>query len=248
MTALFEVALTAAFAGGFAGGVHCAGMCGGIVHMLCAGAGRPRGAPALGYLLAFNAGRVTSYACAGALAGALGQAGLLTRAAPMLQPLMFALASLMLVALGFYLAGALPLVSRIEAAGAWLWRGIQPWSRHLLPVTSWRRALGLGALWGWLPCGMVYAVLLTALALGTWWQGAALMLAFGIGTLPNLLGIGIAWRQFDRLRHARAPRVLAGAAVAAFGLYGLANVMHPALAADGGLLCYVIPGLVDWLR
>ena len=247
MNGLFEVALTAAFVGGFAGGVHCAGMCGGIVHMLCAAQGRPHGAPAMHHLLAFNAGRVASYAFAGALAGALGQAGLLTRAAPMLQPLMFALASLMLVALGFYLAGAMPLMRRIEAAGAWLWRGIQPWSRHVLPVTSWRRALGLGALWGWLPCGMVYAVLLTALALGSWWQGAALMLAFGFGTLPNLLGIGLAWRQFERLRRARAPRVLAGAAVAAFGVYGLANLMHPA-AADGGLLCYVIPGLGDWLQ
>ena len=248
MNGLLEVALTAAFVGGFAGGVHCAGMCGGIVHMLCAGAGSTRSAPTWRYLFAFNAGRVASYAGAGALAGALGQAGLLTRAAPVLQPVMFALASLMLVALGFYLAGAMPLMTRIEAAGAWLWRRIQPWSRRVLPVTSWQRALGLGALWGWLPCGMVYAVLLTALALGSWWQGAALMLAFGCGTLPNLLGIGLAWRQFDGLRRAGAPRMFAGAAVAAFGVYGLLNVMQPAAIADGGLLCYVIPGLGSWLR
>ena len=248
MNGLVEVALMAAFTGGLAGGVHCAGMCGGIVHMLCAHPDRPRSAPVLRYLLAFNAGRVASYACAGALAGALGEAGLLTRAAPLLQPLLFALASVMLVTLGLYLAGALPLMTRIEAAGGWLWRGIQPWSRHVLPVTSVRRALGLGALWGWLPCGMVYAVLLTALALGSWWQGAVLMLAFGLGTLPNLLGIGYAWRQFDRLRRASAPRMLAGGAVAAFGIYGLLNVMQPAAVADGGLLCYVIPGFGAWLR
>ena len=248
MTALLEVALLAAFTGGLAGGVHCAGMCGGIVHMLCARPDHPRGAPVLRYLLAFNAGRVASYACAGALAGALGEAGLLTRAAPLLQPLLFALASLMLVMLGLYLAGAMPLLTRIEAAGAWLWRGIQPLSRLVLPVTSVPRALGLGALWGWLPCGMVYAVLLTALALGSWWQGAALMFAFGLGTLPNLLGVGYAWRQLNGLRRAGAPRRLAGGAVAAFGIYGLLNVMQPAAFADGGLLCHVIPGLGGWLR
>lgn len=247
MSGLLGAALIAAFTGGLAGGVHCAGMCGGIVHMLCAPGGRARGASSTGYLLAFNVGRVASYAGAGALAGALGQAGLLTRAAPLLQPLFFALASLMLVALGLYLAGALPLLARIEAAGAALWRVIQPWSRHVLPVNSFPRALGLGALWGWLPCGMVYAVLLTALALGSWWQGAALMAAFGAGTLPNLLGIGLFWRQCDGLRRAGAPRVIAGGAVAAFGIYGLVNLAQPA-GVDGGLLCHVIPGLGDWLR
>jgi hypothetical protein len=243
MNALFEVALTAAFVGGLAGGVHCAGMCGGIVHVLCAGPGRSRGAPSLRYLLAFNAGRVASYACAGALAGALGQAGLLTRAAPVLQPLMFALASLMLVTLGLYLAGAMPLLARIEAAGAWLWRGIQPWSRRVLPVTSLPRALGLGALWGWMPCGMVYAVLMTALAFGSWWQGAVLMLAFGAGTLPNLFGIGLAWRQLDRLRAASAPRAVAGCAVALFGIYGLVKALQPAAMGSDGLFCYFMPGL-----
>jgi len=248
MNALLVIALTAAFAGGLAGGVHCAGMCGGIVRVLCAGSGRLDRPPSLRYLLAYNAGRITSYACAGALAGALGQAGLLTRAAPLLQPLMFALASFMLVALGLYLAGALPMMTRIEAAGAWLWRGIQPWSRHMLPVKSLPRALGLGALWGWLPCGMVYAVLLTALALGSWWQGALVMLAFGFGTLPNLLGIGLLWRQFDRLRRASIPRVLAGGVIAAFGIYGLLKIIQPAAIAGDGLLCYFAPGLGNWLR
>ncbi len=77
MNALFEIALGAAFVGGLAGGVHCAGMCGGIVHALCAAPGRQHGAPSMRYLLAYNGGRIASYA----FAGALGQAGLLTCAA-----------------------------------------------------------------------------------------------------------------------------------------------------------------------
>ena len=240
---MFELALAAAGVAGLAGGVHCAGMCGAIVGALCNSSGRQDAAPPLRYLLAYNAGRITSYACAGALAGALGQAGLLTRAAPLLQPLMFALASLMLVVLGMYLAGAAPVMGRFEAAGAWLWRGISPWSRHLLPVTSLPRALGLGALWGWLPCGMVYAVLLTALALGNWWQGAAVLFAFGLGTLPNLLGIGLLWRRFSQLRSTGMPRMLAGGVIAAFGIYGLTKIFQSAAIAGDGLLCHTVPGL-----
>lgn len=245
---MFELVLAAAFVAGLAGGVHCAGMCGGIVGALCNSSGRQDTAPPARYLLAYNAGRITSYACAGALAGALGQAGLLTRAAPLLQPLMFALASLMLVALGLHLAGAASVMDRLEAAGAWLWRGVAPWSSRLLPVTSLPRALGLGALWGWLPCGMVYAVLLTALALGSWWQGAVVLAAFGLGTLPNLLGIGLLWRRFSQLRRTGTPRVLAGGAVAAFGVYGLLKAMQPAAIAGNELLCYWMPGLSSWLQ
>ena len=248
MNALFEIALGAAVVGGLAGGLHCAGMCGGIVHALCAAPGGRHGGPRMRYLLAYNAGRIASYMCAGAIAGAIGQAGLLTRAAPVLQPVFFALASLMLVALGLYLAGMLPMLSAIEAAGGRLWRAIQPLTRRLLPVNSLPRALGLGALWGWLPCGMVYAVLLTALALGSWWQGGALLLAFGLGTLPNLLGVGLLWKQIDRLRRFGALRRFAGCAVALFGVFSLTGLFRPAVVAGDALLCYVVPGLGAWLR
>lgn len=244
---MFEIALSAAFVGGLAGSLHCAGMCGGIVRVMCAQPGSGA-APPWPHLLAYNGGRIASYMLAGALAGALGEAGLLTRAAPMLQPLMYFLASLMLVALGLYLTGVAPVVARIEAAGLWLWRRLQPWTAKLLPVTSVPRALALGALWGWLPCGMVYAVLLTALALGSWWQGAVLMLAFGLGTLPNMLGIGLFYQRLERWRRAALVRVLAGGAIAAFGVFGLIKAWHPAAMAGGGLLCYMIPGLEVWFQ
>lgn len=244
---MFEIALSAAFVGGLAGGLHCAGMCGGIVRVLCAAPGSGT-VPKWPHLLAYNGGRIFSYVVAGMLAGAIGEAGLLTRAAPMLQPLMFFLASLMLTALGLYLTGLAPVVLRIEAVGTWLWRLVQPWTGRMLPVTSAVRAAGLGALWGWLPCGMVYAVLLTALALGSWWQGGVLMLAFGLGTLPNMLGIALFYEKIESLRPAGAARVLAGGAIAAFGLFGIAKAWHPAAMAGGGLLCYMIPGLETWFQ
>ena len=248
MNAMLEVALAAAFIGGIAGGAHCAGMCGGIVHALCSAPGSRAGTRRLQYLFAYNAGRIASYVCAGALAGAIGQAGLLTRAAPVLQPVLFALASLMLVALGLYLAGVLPMLARLEVAGARLWRAIQPLTSRLLPVDTLPRALGLGALWGWLPCGMVYAVLLTALAFGSWWQGAAIMFVFGAGTLPNLLGLGLLSKQIAQLRRAGLARACAGGIVAVFGIYSLIGIFQPGAMAGDGLLCHVIPGLDNWLH
>lgn len=243
MSGFLGVALLAALIGGFAGGLHCAGMCGGIVQALCSSAGSGPLRRKLNYLAAYNAGRIGSYAIAGALAGAVGEAGLLTRAAPVLQPVFFAFASLMLIALGLYLAGALPALTRIEAAGSRLWASVQPLTRHLLPVDSLARALGLGALWGWLPCGMVYAVLLAALALASWWQGALLMLAFGAGTLPNLLGLGFIAGALGTLRRKSRARMLAGCLVAAFGVYSLGSVAHSSSQAGDGTLCRVVPGL-----
>jgi sulfite exporter TauE/SafE len=120
------------------------------------------------------------------------------------------------------LAGATAVLSRLETAGAWLWRHIQPWSRAVLPVTSLPRALGLGALWGWLPCGMVYSVVLIALASGSTLRGAAVMLAFGLGTLPNLLAIGMLLARATTC--ARGMRIATGAVVAGFGVYGLVSL------------------------
>jgi sulfite exporter TauE/SafE len=226
MTGLFGPALAAAFLGGLAGGLHCAGMCGGIVGALCQPSVKASRTGAWRHLVAYNAGRIASYTVAGMLAGALGAAGFLTRGAIFAQPLVVALASVMLIALGLSLAGITPIVRRIEVLGAWLWRLIQPWTGHLLPVTSIPRALALGALWGWLPCGMVYAVLVTALALGNWWQGALVLFAFGIGTLPNLLGIGLFWQNSNCLARARVPRLAVGVTIAAFGIYGLMRAGH----------------------
>ena len=226
MTGLLGPVLAAAFLAGLAGGLHCAGMCGGIIGALCQPSFNASAAPSWRNLAAYNAGRIASYTAAGILVGALGAAGFLTRAAPIAQPLAMALASVMLIALGLSLAGISAVVRRIEIVGVWLWRLVQPWTAALLPVTTLSRAFALGALWGWLPCGMVYAVLVTALALGGWWQGGLVLFAFGLGTLPNLLGIGLFWQHPHVLGRVRVTRVIAGLVIAAFGLYGLVRAGH----------------------
>ena len=217
-----EFSIIAVFLVGLLGGVHCLGMCGSIVGIFTTqlSADRARWP----FHLAYSSGRVTSYAVAGALVGAIGQAGFLMRDAVPVQHLLFALSSLMLVLLGLYIAGLWGAVRKIESLGGGLWKHLQPFTKKLLPANTVPRALALGALWGWLPCGLVYSVLVTSLASGSALQGALIMAAFGLGTLPNLLVIGMFWERIKH--HVQSPRVrmTAGLVVVGFGLYGLFRV------------------------
>ncbi len=220
---------------GLAGGAHCAGMCGGIVGALALAPGSRRRPVA--FAAAYHLGRACSYAAAGAIAGAFGQAGLALRGTLATHQALFALASLSLLAAGLYVAGYAPFVRRLEAAGGALWRRVEPWSRPLIPARTPLQAGLLGMLWGWLPCGMVYAALLLALASGSALAGATTLAAFALGTLPSLVAVGFAARSASRRPVRRAFRSLAGLAIAALGVYGLARLgLHFAAMAD---LCEV---------
>lgn len=217
-----EFSTIAVFFVGLLGGVHCLGMCGSIVGILTAQL--PKHGARWPFHLAYNSGRIASYTLAGLLAGAIGQAGLLLRDVVPIQHLLFALSSLMLIALGMYLAGIWSMVRHIEMAGSALWKRIQPLTRPLFPITTPTRALLLGTLWGWLPCGLVYSVLVTALASGHAQSGALIMLAFGLGTLPNLMAIGLFWERCRLWVRSPRVRLIAGLTVMAFGMYGLFKV------------------------
>jgi hypothetical protein len=228
---------TAAFLAGLAGGVHCAAMCGPIAAM-CSGAGRL--AP-WRRALAYNGGRIASYAVAGALAGAFGHAGLALRGGHSAQTIMAVLAGTTMLVLALHLAGCAPVTRRLEAAGALLWRRLQPYAKRFLPADTFPRALGLGALWGWLPCGMVYAVLVTAVATADAAQGALVMLAFGAGTLPNMLAITLARGRLTHVLRMKALRVLAATVVAGLGALGLSFAVHAHAPGIADFLCRFAP-------
>lgn len=212
--------LIGAFVVGLLGGVHCLGMCGGIVGALTLGQPGPRAsAPGFWMLqLGYNLGRLTSYMLAGALAGGLGL--LLASAGPLgeAQKLLSVVAGLFMIVLGLYLAGWWNGLSKVERAGGTLWRRIEPLGRRLLPVRSPGHAFLLGMVWGWLPCGLVYSTLIWALSAGGVLSGALLMGAFGLGTLPNLLLMGAAAGWLAGWLRKPAVRRLAGALVILFGL------------------------------
>ena len=176
--------------------------------------------------LAYNGGRILSYALAGAIAGALGAASLGLEGQVPARLILYLFANLMLIALGFYLLGATRALAFTERAGQALWRRVQPLTRRFLPATKVRQAFPLGMLWGWLPCGLVYSALASALSAGSAARGAALMLAFGLGTLPNLLLAGIVLARINEFVRRPLVRMLSGLLVLGFGVYGLFGLRY----------------------
>lgn len=214
-----ELSLISALLVGLLGGGHCAGMCGGIVSAVSLSL--PGQQPKVGYHFSYNAGRIASYTLAGVLAGVLGSSSLFLNHLLPVEKLLYLLANLMLIALGLYLAGWWRGVLVLERAGGALWKRIQPLSKKFLPVHTWRQAFVLGLLWGWLPCGLVYSVLVAALATGSALQGGALMLAFGLGTLPALLAMGMAAVRIKGFLQHLWVRRGSGLLVLGFGVFGL---------------------------
>jgi sulfite exporter TauE/SafE len=258
---MLDVSLMSVFLLGLLGGVHCAGMCGGIVAAI-GGLGAPgtdapsdtrarapfpvpvvaaRARTPWATLLRFNAGRLTSYTLAGAIAGGAGSLAWVAARMLPVQQFAFVATNLVLIAVGAYVLGAARWVHAVETAGQGtlgrLWNRLRPLAARSLASPDPARAYVTGLVWGWVPCGMVYAALLSALVSGGPLAGAATMLAFGAGTLPNLLGLG--WAAHRAGAGLRAPwvKTAAGIAIIAFGLAGLARLDPLAHLQELAALC-----------
>lgn len=229
------LALVPVFLIGLLGGVHCVGMCGGIVGAFSVATPPAKAFPiavvtqtrSVGFLpegslrvLAFNLGRIASYMVAGAVAGLLGSIPALIRITT-LQSIGYWLANVLLIALGLTLMNLWHGLARVESLGLWLWRRVQPLISRFLPVETVWQAAALGSLWGWVPCGMVYSVLMTALLTGSALHGALVMLAFGLGTLPLLFSMGLLGTRLQTNLQKPMVRTLAGLVVLSFGLLGM---------------------------
>jgi sulfite exporter TauE/SafE len=220
---MLETNLFAAFLTGLLGGTHCVGMCGGIVAaMSFQGNARQPFVFHLGY----SAGRMVSYAALGALVGLIGSAAFLSDSLYPLQRGLYVLAQIVLILLGLYLAGLNQSIRLLEHVGSAVWRRVQPLLGRVMPVRNLGQAVVAGALWGWLPCGLVYSVLVMALSAGGAPQGAGLLLAFGLGTLPNLLLMGWAAESLRSFARQLWVKRVAGLLVAAMGVWGLAQLAH----------------------
>ncbi len=210
--------LMVAFNLGLASQVHCVGMCGGIVAALNI-ATAPRGAVTpLRYALAYNGGRILSYALAGALLGAVGGGALTLFDREIGYRVMRYAAGAILVLNGLALAGWLPRGALFEGLGLRMWRHLQNLGRGLMPINTTPRALAFGMVWGWLPCALVYSTLMLALASASPWRAAAIMAAFGAGTLPALLASFWLGNRAAALFRGRALRLCAALLLIAAGL------------------------------
>jgi len=225
---MHEFTYITAFTIGLMGGVHCVGMCGGIVGALSFANQNhkiqdnfQRNSSLLSLLLAYNAGRLLSYSIAGGLMGALGWLVSVWTNIQMLQVLLQLAAGVFMLMMGLYISGWWMGLVRLEKVGAIIWKKIQPVAQKLLPVKSPMQAISLGLLWGWLPCGLVYSVLVWSVSAGSFQQGALLMLSFGLGTLPNLLAMGLFANQLKQFVQKQAVRNMAGGLVILFALWSL---------------------------
>ena len=216
--------MTVAFLIGLFSALHCFGMCGGLVGAMTMSLEpnirqKPSG---LGlYTLAYNLGRMSSYVAAGFLVGWFGQA-----LRNILMPdegvaVLRLFASLLIIAMGFYIAGWFPQFSRIEKIGTPLWRHLQPIGQRLLPVKSLWQAFLFGAVWGWLPCGLVYYVLLISPAKDGALNAALFMFFFGLGTLLPMMAAGFLTGRLAPLRQSQKIRYISGMVLIIMGLVSL---------------------------
>lgn len=220
-----EVSIFAAFLVGLFGSVHCIGMCGGIVGVLTAGTLTPQQQKPnlLPYHLLYNSGRILSYGVAGFLAGLLGSQ---TKSLPFTPDFSIApfIIGVFMILLGGYISGWWRFLTILESWGSHLWKHLQPLSQRFLPIKKHSHALMLGLLWGWLPCGLVYSTLAWALTSANAIQGASLMIAFGLGTAPVLLSMGVLGEQL--LAYTRRPKVRQFAGLLII-LFGIATILLP---------------------
>jgi sulfite exporter TauE/SafE len=233
VSALVVTALLA----GLVGGLHCAAMCGGFAAAAAARDARlllPRRALVVRQSF-YHAGRVASYATLGALFGAAGEAALVAASVATLQQVLYVAANVMLLLLAFSIARASTAMTGLARAGAAAFARVLPHAAPVLRGEGVGSRLALGALWGLVPCTLVYGVLPLAMFAGGAWQGALVMTLFGMGTLPHLLGAGFVLSRLG-LRAPRWRRV-AAVVIGAFALVGLYRAAFVPDALGQGAFC-----------
>ena len=221
--------LFSAFIIGLLGSGHCIGMCGGITTMLTSvlpqtitvGLVSQKNKQKRNVFLAscYNLGRISSYSIIGAIVGFTGSIAAKNIGVPIAG--LRLLAAVFLIFLGLYLGQWLMWLNKIEKMGKYLWQFISPFSKRLIPVDSPKKALGLGLVWGWLPCGLVYSTLTWALASGDALTGAAIMASFGLGTLPALMTMSIGIVQFKQLVIQPLFRMSMAIGIIIYGFYSI---------------------------
>lgn len=198
----FSSSYLVAFVMGLFSSLHCIGMCGSIIGTLTLSLSpeiRNKKTLLFPFVFNYNFGRITSYTVAGALAGIIQLIATMQMSEIHGHRLLQILSAIIMASAGLYIAGWFPRFAYIEKAGTHFWKKIEPYGRKLIPVKTRTQAYLFGMVWGWLPCGLVYAALALAATAGDAGKSALTMLAFGLGTLPAVMGVGIMTGILTRL-------------------------------------------------
>lgn len=214
-----DISFYSAFLIGLAGSIHCVAMCGGVVAGLQHAI--PDNHSSFPYVITYNVGRILSYSLAGALAGGLGAVFTLHIASGIM--ILKVLSGLFLIAMAAYIGQWWLGLSLLERAGNKLWQYLAPIGKQFLPFHSPLSALPYGIIWGWLPCGLVYSTLTWSLASGSVTQGALVMAAFGLGTLPSIILIALGSRTLSQQLYAPKTKQAIALLLLLAGIYTLFN-------------------------
>ncbi len=228
------LSIGAAFTSGLLGSLHCAAMCGGIAASVGLGARRGN---AFASALRVNLARIASYTLAGAIAGGIGGGIVAIARFEQLQIALRVALGLVLIVVALRLFDRRGRLGFLRAPAGRLWQFLAPLQKRLMPADTPLRQLGVGVLWGWLPCGLSGTLLLAAWFSASAATGGLLMAAFGFGTLATMLPL--AWtgsRLFASFERSGARTAAAGLVLAA----GLLTIAAPWLMQ--------IPAMHDWLR
>ena len=219
MTDLWPIA-SAALVTGLLGSAHCLGMCGGISGLFAVNASIRSMRQQIPLAIAYNTGRIATYAFLGIVVAMLGR-GAVSSIPDLAAPVRLA-SGVLIILVGLQVAFGWRLLSLVENVGARLWRRVAPAAKGLVPVENLLQALGLGLIWGLLPCGLVYSVLLLAATTTDSLSGAVVMIAFGLGTMPAMVATGVSASKLAQFMNRR--RVGAGLLII---LMGIATIAMP---------------------
>lgn len=208
-----------AFIIGILGSGHCIGMCGGITSMLTSALAKQSPYSKTSLIFSYNLGRILSYSFIGAIVGFTGSVAAKNIGLPLSG--LRLVSAIFLILLGLYIGQWLMWLNRIERLGKYIWKYLSPLSKNFIPVNSPRKAIALGALWGWLPCGLIYSMLTWSLASGDTVTGALIMTCFGLGTLPALIIMSYSFLQAKTLLTHPMFRKLMALTLIAYGIYTL---------------------------
>lgn len=229
MAYLLSLLISAALTG-LVSGSHCVVMCGGIAGALglaSRDAAQRRGI-GLAFPLAYNLGRVLSYTAAGALAGSVGAGVVQLAPLAAMRSVAGVAAALALLLVGLRLVFGNAWFHWLDRPGLALWARLAPLARRFLPINTLPRAIGVGLLWGWMPCAMAYSMLVAAALSADVVYGAGMMLAFGLGTLPWLLLTGALLPRLSTAATHPGWRIGGGIAICTLGALALAgNLLGP---------------------
>nr|WP_281502045.1 sulfite exporter TauE/SafE family protein [Alcanivorax sp. S6407] len=183
------------------GSIHCVGMCGGISSALTftIPEQQRKGISLWLWQITLGLGRISTYIVFGGLAGMLGEQLLNLLPGPAMA-LGLALSGVLMLLLALHLAGKGGMLAQLERLGQGVWRRLQPLTKKLLPLDHPIKAYALGALWGFLPCGLVYTALALAATSGGALPGALIMAVFGVITIVPVATTGVVASQLQGFR------------------------------------------------